>query len=65
MKIKEDLKEEFNGLLILLGTNDAMRALIIEALPMLDPISLEEYRKSLIADLNICKPMPRNIEDEI
>lgn len=65
MEIKEDLKEEFNGLLILLGTNDAMRALIISALPKLDPVALEEYRLSLIADLNICKPMPRNIEDEI
>jgi hypothetical protein len=65
MKIKEDLKEEFNGLLILLGRNDAMRASMIDALPKLDPVALEEYRLSLIADLNICKPMPRNIEDEI
>jgi hypothetical protein len=32
---------------------------------MMDPVFLKEYRDSLVADLNITKPLPRNIEDEI
>ena len=62
---KNELCEEINGLLILLSRSDINRTLIIEFLHTQDPIFLKEYRDSLVADLNICKPMPKNIEDEI
>ena len=62
---KNEICEEINGLLILLSKSDANRALIIESLHLMDPVFLKEYRDSLVADLNICKPLPRNIEDEI
>jgi hypothetical protein len=62
---KNEICEEINGLLILLSRSDANRALIVESLHMMDPVFLKEYRDSLVADLNITKPLPRNIEDEI
>ena len=62
---KNEICEEINGLLILLSKSDASRNLIVESLHLMDPAHLQEYRNMLVADLNICKPMPRNIEDEI
>jgi hypothetical protein len=62
---KNEICEEINGLLILLSRSDANRTLIVEFLHTQDPIFLKEYRDSLVADLNITKPMPKNIEDEI
>ena len=66
-KFKTELAEEINGLLILLGTKDAMRELVIDALPLMDPVALEEYRKSLVKDLNIgvVKPRDLDLENEI
>ena len=64
-KFKTEICEEINGLLILLSRSDANRALIVNSLHMMDPVFLKEYRDSLVADLNITKPLPRNIEDEI
>ena len=65
--IKSDLAEEINGLLILLGTKDAVRELVVDALHLMDPIALEEYRKSLVKDLNIgvVKPRDLDLENEI
>jgi hypothetical protein len=62
---KNEICEEINGLLILLSKSNANRTLIVESLHMMDPVFLKEYRDSLVVDLNIIKPLPRNIEDEI
>lgn len=65
--IKTDLAEEINGLLILLGTKDAMRELVVNSLHLMDPIALKEYRDSLVKDLNIgvVKPRDLDLENEI
>ena len=66
-KFKTELAEEINGLLILLGTKDAVRELVVDALHLMDPVALEEYRKSLVKDLNIgvVKPRDLDLENEI
>ena len=64
---KTETAEEINGLLILLGTKDSMRKLIVDALDRLNPIEVGAYRDSLVKDLNIgvVKPRDMNLEDEI
>ena len=64
---KTELAEEINGLLILLGTKDAMRELVVDSLDRLNPIEVQAYRDSLVRDLNIgvVKPRDMNLEDEI
>jgi hypothetical protein len=65
--LKTDLTEEINGLLILLGTKDAMRELVVNALPLMSFGTLKEYRNSLVKDLNIgvTKPRDLDLENEI
>jgi hypothetical protein len=65
--IKTDLVEEINGLLILLGTKDAMRELVVKSLHLMSSSTLKEYRDSLVKDHNIgvTKPRDLDLENEI
>lgn len=65
--VKTDLVAEIDGLLLLLSRSDAQRHAVVNALHLMDPLALEEYRQSLVKDLNIgmVKPRDLDLENEI